>query len=432
MNEEIDDSEFYHQDFTTATEWEVFIARIEEVLTQWKNEDEQLETDHIWTIKSEKITYVDFDFTLFSCRKNSNKLTGSKNSEETEAEKKNPIDFFYDFEYYDEKNQVEHSCLSTWYGINEFFVLSPSNNIGITSESKMQLLLSSLIIASNNIQLQTPIFVQIREKWQKLYLGVYEDDRIRTHFEMIHLKRGPPSCQYLNGLLEMFKGKTMSPFTLENIIISLQNTYYISEFGTVMWKQNIMESDNFDIENLFILPLGVTVDPINLLILKTTWNKLFDNSVVDSETFSDFDPMTAHKWSCRCTMTNEPVCLLADCLTEFLQNLTTNFTVYDILGDFASLPSSSDPNPFDVLTEPVMPSISSLLTRAARRSISGALSKRRGIPPITDSVLVPILYFLFPDADEKAVFPYDGKEDKEGDDEEFRESVSFNFLINFV
>lgn len=29
--EEIDDNEFFHQDFTTATEWEIFISRLEEI-----------------------------------------------------------------------------------------------------------------------------------------------------------------------------------------------------------------------------------------------------------------------------------------------------------------------------------------------------------------------------------------------------------------
>lgn len=33
-NVEIDD--VYHHDFTTASEWEVFIARLEEIIHEWK------------------------------------------------------------------------------------------------------------------------------------------------------------------------------------------------------------------------------------------------------------------------------------------------------------------------------------------------------------------------------------------------------------
>lgn len=421
MNEEIDETEFYHQDFTTASEWEIFIARVEEIINQWKTDDEQKEqiadTQDIWTIKTEKISFVDFEFTLILYRKTVESEEISEGNGEPEGQTKNPIDSTYDFEYYDEKKVVEHSCLSTWYGIDEFYVLSASNNQAITSESKIKILLSTIYIVASNLKYDKPMFVQIREKWQRCYLGVYEGEGVRTNLEMIHLRKGPPHCHYLTGLLDLFKGKIMSPFSLENIIVSLQHTYDLLYFGTFVWKQDIMESDTFDVENLFILPLGVTVDPIKKIILKTTWNRVFDNLVVDSETFSDFDPMTAHSWSCRTTMTNEPVCLLGDTLSEFFQNLNNNSTVYDILGDFAALPSNSDPNPLDLLTEPAVPSISSLITRAARQSLTGSLAKRRGVPPIPESILVQLLYFLFPDADERTSYPYGGKEDKEGVEE---------------
>lgn len=428
MNEEIDDTEFYHQDFTTASEWEVFIARLEEVMNQWKtddiNEDSPVESSSIWRIRSEKVTFVDFDFTLYLYRKNTEKSDSSENDEVSENQRKNPIDSLFDFEYYDEKIQADHSCIATWYGLSEFVVLSPTNNVGISSESKIKILLSSVNIVASNLECEQSIFVQIREKWQNCYLGVYEGEGIRTNFEMIHLRRGPPHCRYLSGLLDFFKGKIMSPVSLENIMVSLQHTYNLSEFGMFVWKQDVMESDNFDVENLFTLPFGVTVDPINTIVLKTTWNRVYDNLVVDSETFSDFDPITAHAWSCRSLMTSDPVCLLGDCLSEFLQNLTNSSSVYDILGDFATLPSNTDPNPLDLLTAPVVPTISSLLTRAARQSLTGSLSKRKGVPPISEGVLVRVLYFLFPDADERSSYPYGGKEDKESP-EEAKESVSF-------
>lgn len=35
-NDDNDDFDLYHVDFTTASEWEVFVARIEEILQQWK------------------------------------------------------------------------------------------------------------------------------------------------------------------------------------------------------------------------------------------------------------------------------------------------------------------------------------------------------------------------------------------------------------
>lgn len=36
MNNDEISEDVYHHDFTTATEWEVFIARIEEIMHEWK------------------------------------------------------------------------------------------------------------------------------------------------------------------------------------------------------------------------------------------------------------------------------------------------------------------------------------------------------------------------------------------------------------
>lgn len=417
MNEEIDDSEFYHQDFTTASEWEVFMARIEEIISQWKIDKERsekpLDTESIWSIKSERLNFADEHFYLYLYSKQiaCSDIT-EINEEKEDNPQKNPIDSLHDFELYNENNNEVHSCLSIWYGLNEFIVLSPASNGGIINESKIKMLLSSIyvvegnLVASENLN-SIPIFIQIREKWQRLYLGVFANEVIRTNFEMVHLKKGLPYCNYLSGLLDLFKTKISSPCTIDQFIVSTQFTFTLSEFGGFVWKQDLLHQ-NYDIESLFILPFGVSVDPISALILKTTWNHLPDNLVVDSENYTDFDPMAAMKWSCLIKSTNDPVCLMGDAMTEFLQNLNNSFTIYDILGDFASLPSSEN-NPLDLLTEPNVPTLSRLLTRTARHSLT---RNKRNNPPLSESVLVPLLYFLFPDADEKSNFPY-GREEKE-------------------
>nr|CAH7743525.1 unnamed protein product [Callosobruchus chinensis] len=409
MNEEIDDSEFYHQDFTTASEWEIFIARMEEIINQWKtdelNNEAPVEQCGIWEIQTEKITFADFEFNFLFYRKKTDFADSSESSEENEKQIKSPIDTLFDFELYNENNYAEHSCLSSWYGLDEYYVLTPTGNIGITTESKIKTLLSSAYVVSSSLNCERPTFIQIREKWQKCYLGVYEGNGIRTNFEMVHLRKGPSHCYYLNGLLDMFKSKIMSPSSLDCVTVSVQLKYNLTDFGSFQWKQDHLDHENLDVD---ILPFGVTVDPVSCLVLKASWNHLADNLVMDSEGHSDFDPMTAPKWSCLIKMTSEPVCLLGDSLLEFLNNLNGNSTVYDILGDYAALPSVES-NPLDLLTEPAVPTITSLLSKAARRSSKS----NKGSPPIAESILVSLLYYLFPDADENSGFPYGGKEDKE-------------------
>lgn len=36
LTEEFEEQDGYHYDFTTASEWEIFIARLEEIIHDWK------------------------------------------------------------------------------------------------------------------------------------------------------------------------------------------------------------------------------------------------------------------------------------------------------------------------------------------------------------------------------------------------------------
>lgn len=206
---------------------------------------------------------------IFSYHKNQN-----INEEKEEEDEKNPIDGDYDFGL---RTNTDTNCgtsIALWYGLDEFMLLRPvGNNAGITSESQIKLLLSSITIAAANTRCPIPLFIQIREKWQQLFLGVYEGSRVRTNFEMIHLKKGPQHCQFLTGLLDLFKTKIASPLQLDPINVSVQLTYHLSDFGNATWKQEVLDADHerFESGTLCALPFGVTVDPINVLIFKATW-----------------------------------------------------------------------------------------------------------------------------------------------------------------
>lgn len=402
MNEEIDESEFYHQDFTTASEWEVFIARMEEVVREWRMESRKEETNtdmstQGWSIKTEKIPFADTEFTL--------SLISKRDCEKEFDEEGNVMDNDYDFVLKDGKYDFPELCLSQWYGVEQYIVLSPVGKNGITSESKIKLLLSSANILVGNENLMIPAFVQIREKWQNSYLGVHETDTVRTDFSSVHLHKGPRHAQYLTGLLDIFRTKIMSP-ALDTIFVSVRITYNLKEFGRFTWQQEMPDTDSeqFDSTSLCILPFGVTVDPLSTLTLRVTWSHLPCHLVVDTENYTDFNPLEAHKWSVLAKMTEQPLCLLSDCFSEFHQLLNNNLTIYDILGDFASNPTPAESNPLDVLTEPKVPTISSVLKRAARNSLTK--NRRAGIAPLSEEVLVPMLYFLFPDADDNAALPY--------------------------
>ncbi|KAK4880405.1 hypothetical protein RN001_008551 [Aquatica leii] len=421
MNEEIDESDFYHQDFTTASEWEVFIARLEEIVHQWKVDDLKEEDatnliikQGLWNIKQEKLQFVDVEFTLFYYKNTSVQHKSVEDDDDTKK-CKHPLENLHDFVMYSESHNNLECPLAEWYGLNEFITLNFSSPNGIHVESQIKLLLSSTQLAINNTNCTIPIFVQIRDKWQNCYLGVYEDEQIRTNFEMIHLRKGPQHCQYLTGLVDLFKTKIMSPVSLPPITVSVQLTFHLIEFGISTWKQDLHDIDreNFDLESICALPFGVTHDPVTNLILKTTWSHLPDHLIVDSENYSDFDPMQAPKWSCYVVMTDQSLCLLSESLSDVLNTVNNNSSVYDILGDFVSSADHNLDNPLDLLTEPKLPTFSTVLKRAARNSLP---KSSKGVAPLSEEVLVPILYFLFPDADDENAFPYSSNKEKDNGD----------------
>ncbi|CAH1133683.1 unnamed protein product [Ceutorhynchus assimilis] len=415
MNEEIDDSEFYHEDFTTASDWEILVAHMEEIINQGKSEEknESSTAAGLWEIKSEKLVYIDSNFDFIWYKKNCDEDL----SEGSDDKSKHPLDKWHDFtlEEYSE-DQFKDICLAKWYGLDEFLVLSPAGKIGATNnESRAKILLSAAAVVANNSSIEVPLFIQVKDKWQQVYLGVYEANNIRTSFDIVHLKRGLYYCQYLTGLLDLFKTKIRSPCTIENIFVSYQGTYQLQEFGNFIWKQDVL-SNSMDIESLYILPFGVTVDPLQTLLLKAIWSRLSEHSVIDTESYTDFDPMKAQKWHCEAVFTQEPICLLGDALGEFLELLNNDSSVYDVLGDFAVM-HVPESHPLDLLTESPVPSFSHLLSRAARSSL---ISNKRGNPPLNEGVLVPLLYFLFPDADENSMFPYGVKDEKEPIQKKFK------------
>lgn len=55
-----------------------------------------------------------------------------------------------------------------------------------------------------------PIFVQVQQKWRRLYQGTCVLSGSAIEFSMIHLKYIPTQYSHLAGLLDVFKSKIVS------------------------------------------------------------------------------------------------------------------------------------------------------------------------------------------------------------------------------
>lgn len=96
--------------------------------------------------------------------------------------------------------------IAVFYGLRDFVVIR-SKRRSLTDTSQIKLLQSSLSLAINESKCKIPAFIQVLYKEQEVYLGMYESGEFRLSFDIVHLRQPPPSCKYLSGLLDMFKGK---------------------------------------------------------------------------------------------------------------------------------------------------------------------------------------------------------------------------------
>lgn len=122
--------------------------------------------------------------------------------------------------------------------------------------------------------------------------------------------------------------------------------------------------------------------------------------MIDSEGYSDLEPQLAPEWSVQVKMVVLPACLLGEYMTDFLHLCNNQKTMVELLGENASYMHDDEQMlsaAFNVLTESRIPTISTVVGRASAK-------KNKNIDgPISEDILLPILYFLFPDADESSV-----------------------------
>lgn len=127
---------------------------------------------------------------------------------------------------------------------------------------------------------------------------------------------------------------------------------------------------------------------------------MLDSVVVDSEGFSDLEPQLAPEWSVLVKMVSSPACLLGEYMTDFLHLSNNQKTMVELLGENASYINNDDQmlsSAFNALTESRIPTISSVVGKASSK-------KNKNIEgPISEEILLPILYFLFPDAEDNSV-----------------------------
>ncbi|KAF2985064.1 hypothetical protein EK904_012663, partial [Melospiza melodia maxima] len=436
-------------DFTTASEWERFISKIEEVLNDWKligiSSGKPLEkgifTTGTWEEKSDEISFADFKFSVthhYLVQEPSD-----KDGKEELGEDALPLPM-QDLLCMNNDFPPRAHCLVRWYGLREFVVIAPAaNNDAVISESKCNLLLSSISIALGNTGCQVPLFVQIHHKWRRMYVGECQGPGVRTDFEMVHLRKVPGQYTHLSGLLDIFKTKIGCPLTpLPPVSMAIRLTFVLQDWQQYFWPQQPPDIDALvggEVGGLEFgkLPFGACEDPISELHLATTWPHLAEGIIVDNDVYSDLDPLQAPQWSVRVRKADNPQCLLGDFLTEFFKLCRRKESTDEILGRSAFDEEGKEvadiTHALSKLTEPAPVPIPKLSVTNMVHSAKKKIRKHRGVDesPLNNEVLNTILLFLFPDAADKLADVFENRASTSAGSNPPPENEDYNLFSQF-
>ncbi|CAL9689716.1 unnamed protein product [Knipowitschia caucasica] len=413
-DDEAETEVFEITDFTTASEWERFVSKLEEVLNDWKligNSSRKPAptkgefTSGVWGEKSQDVSFADFKFSI----------THHYLEQEAEPETRTPQeddvfpDALQDLLCTNNDFPPRAHCLVRWFGVRSFLVLAPGPNVEVISESKCNLLLSSVSIALQNSGCQVPVLVQVQQKWRRLYQGECQGPGVRTDFHMVHLHKVPAHHRNLSGLLDIFKSKMSSSLSpLPPINISIRFTYILQDWHQTSWPQQPPDFDAVfggEVGGVEFgkVPFGACAEPISELHLAATWPHLTEGIIVDNDVYSELDPIQAPHWSVRIRTVDNAQCLLGDFLLEFFRLGQCSETLDDVLGRGLTEEEGKDADISSALQKLTQPSASvhmsklsvSHMVHSARRHIR---RRRYEESPLSHESLNAAVLFLFPDA----------------------------------
>lgn len=405
MSVEVFEDEFYQEDFTTSSEWETFISRLSELFENFEvpEDGEPLSRNELsycqWTTERDEIYFNDFELIVTRYK---------ANIQQVESSKRKQFQAFQDListenDYYlldSASNKSNIHPIAVWYGLRDFIVIQ-SKRKALSDLSQIKLLQSSMNLAVYDSKCKIPSFIQIARQEQNVYLGILECVQQRILFDIVHLKTAPPSCKYLSGILDLFKGKVNMNY-INPTMVSACLSYSLKNFLTAAYSSekdsNAGDWDVIDFVNVLSnLPFGVSVDPIHELILHTRWPQVSENVVIDSQTYSDFNPHNSPFWSIGIRFDCSPVCFLADMLNEFLTLTESPEALTEYYNFLSSKHRDKEMgNPFSALTDSKISNLPGTLENV-NHTIAG---------PLNEQQVRNIFEYLMPDEDSENKFPY--------------------------
>lgn len=429
-----DDQEFYHEDFSTASDFEAFCVSLGEILENLEQSGicnkEPLTKNQLslvdWSEETELITFNDLNLAV--TRHRCDIKAAADADESVNVVFQDLMSIENGFNLYDVSTRDEHDSsrkssqvhpLAIFYGLRDFIVIRSKSRI-LNDVSLISLLKSALNLALNDSRCKIPTFIQIMHPDQNVYSGVFDAGEQRVMFDICHLKTPPPSCKFLSGLLDMFKGKLENSSSTQAASVSVRLSFSLKNFTSFSYStEKCSGTDDWDVVDFLgtisSLPFGVSADPVKEIMFYAKWPQVAENVVFDSETYSDFNPMNAPKWSLKTKFDTSLVTHLSDTLHEYLtlSESPEQLSEYYYLTRMKNQSRESERNPFSGLTDSKIPSLPNMFDYDSY-TIDG---------PISEEQMRSLIEFLL---------PCDGKhryEMAEGDKVNFAERTLIDNLI---
>ncbi|XP_017075828.2 LOW QUALITY PROTEIN: rab3 GTPase-activating protein catalytic subunit [Drosophila eugracilis] len=439
MAEEIDDNDFYRENFSADSDWEVFNAQLGEILQKWDVSAESdvgrsLKAEEIytckWKVKSETLDMlkngisVEYHQAILKDEELSKEQIKENNCLQRTNCHHDLISSINSFGPPIRSSQDLH-ILARIYGLRRFIVLHPVNpNLNyMKSTSEFNFFLSAIAVVSAEVQSVVPIFVQIYDPKWNFYTGVALAPALRTNFRLIGLEKAPPECRYLMGLLTLFREKVPTSYP-QAAMISVCTTYALDTMRIRMpmyvpFDHGLSSEDivvegvvaPLEVQQFYALPHGYTPESCTEIYLVYTWPELSEHVAFDSEQRSDFVPSKAPLG--KVYLSVEASSYLSCCLRDYQSVAEVTRSLESFVGrNFSGTSSGAEAgsNPLDRITEHKL---------TQRRDRNYELPSQAGLTkrlpgPMTESELSELLAYLFPDMHpQMALFPYNKKSFKD-------------------
>ncbi|SPP79972.1 rab3 GTPase-activating protein catalytic subunit [Drosophila guanche] len=433
MAEEIDDNDFYRENFSADSDWEVFNAQLGEILQKWDvtaNGDvgRCLQPEELfrckWQVESETLDMLSngIEVEHYQAQLEQEEDSIKEGLKENSCLQRTQChqDLMSSGNSFGPPIRIssnELHTLSRIYGLRRFIVLHPvkaSVNY-MKSTAEFNFFLSAAAVVAAEVGSVVPIFVQIYDPKWNFFTGVSLAPALRTNFRLIGLEKAPPECRYLMGLLTLFREKVPASYP-QSAKVSVCTTYALDTMRIRMpmyvpFDHGLNSEDivvagevlHVDVQHFSALPHGYTPESCTEIYLVYTWPELSEHVAFDSEQRTDFIPSKAPLG--KVYLSVEASSYLSCCLRDYQAVASVTRSLESYVGrNFSGTSSGAEAiNPLDKLTEH---KLSKRRERSYELPSQAGLTKR--LPgPMTESELRELLAYLFPDMHpDMALFPY--------------------------